>query len=163
MTPHAVQPEPCIRNSEWRIVRVNALSVPDFSPVPTILRTLAVFYHDGPTVDSLRRLELIPRGRRRVLFLHDHRAIRKRLSWVLSQEPGDHCRRVIDLDCRVYAVADAVDKRSGVAQLFVFTPVQSSIFSAAQKRFELRLKLRKFGWEKSTRQRQTAFLSVAAR
>src|SRR5918994_645372 len=65
MTSHAVESESCIRNCKWRIVIVNALSVPNLRPIPTILRSLTVFDHDGPTTDSFRWLELVPGCRRR--------------------------------------------------------------------------------------------------
>src|SRR5687768_12340690 len=74
MTTHAVESESGVRNRKRRIVVVNALSVPNFRPVPTVLRSFTVFYHDGPTT-YFRRLELVPGCGRRVLFLHDHRAV----------------------------------------------------------------------------------------
>src|SRR6185295_19902187 len=115
MTPHAIESEPCIRNGKRRIVIVNTLSIPHFSPVPTILRSFTVFDHDGPTVYSFRGLELVPRGRRRILLFHDHRAVMNHLANVFTDEPIDNGRRVIDFDSRMNAVADAVNKRSGVA------------------------------------------------
>src|SRR6185503_9142360 len=84
MTSHAVEPEACIRIREWRIVIVDTLRIPDFGPVPTVLRTLAVFDHDGPTTDFLWWLELVPGGWRRILFLYDHRAVFDHLSGVLT-------------------------------------------------------------------------------
>src|ERR1044072_5813410 len=141
MAPHAIESEPCIRIRKRRLVIVNTLSIPDLRPVPTVLRSLTVFDHDGPTVDPFRRLELVLRCRRRILLLDDHRSIRNCLARVSVQEPLDHLRRVINLNSRMNTVADAVDKWSRVAQFLVFAPLESSIFSPTEKRFELRLKL----------------------
>src|SRR5688500_2893948 len=92
MTPHAVEPESCIRNREGRIVIVDTLSVPNLGPIPTVLRSLAVFDHDGPTVYCFRRLELVPGCRRRILFLYDHRAVRNSLFSIFREEPVDDGR-----------------------------------------------------------------------
>src|SRR5678815_1031160 len=129
MTPHAIESESCIRIRKGRLVIVNTLSVPDLGPVPAVLRSLTVFDHDGPTVDSFRRLELVLRCGRRILLLDDHRSIRNRFARVAVQEPLDHLRRVINLDGRMNTVADAVNEWSGVAQFLVFTPIQSAILS----------------------------------
>src|SRR6185312_11101738 len=59
VTPDAVESESGVRISEWRIVVVDTLRLPDLGPVPAVLRALAVFDHDGPAVDSFRRPELI--------------------------------------------------------------------------------------------------------
>src|SRR5215213_861501 len=163
MTPHAIESESCIRNRKRRIVIVNTLSIPHLSPVPTILRPSTVLDHDGPTVYSFRRLELVPRCRWRILLLHDHRAVRNHLASIFVYEPIDNSRRVIDFYSWMNTVADAVNKRSGVAEFLIFTPLQSSIFSAGEKRFELCLELRQFRRKKTAGQRQSTFDSVRAR
>src|ERR1051325_8901556 len=94
MTPHAVEPESRVRNREWRIVVVDALSIPNFCPVPTVLRALTVFDHDGPAVDSFWRLELVPSGGRGILFLHDHFSIRNYLVAIFLSETVDVRRGV---------------------------------------------------------------------
>src|ERR1043165_3833806 len=163
MTAHAIKPEARIRHRKRRVVVIDALRLPDFRPVPPVLRSFTVLDHDGPTVDSFRRLELVPRCGRRVLFLPDHRATRNQLALVFTHEPFDHRGRVIDLDGRVYTVADAVDEWTGVAKLFVFTPVQVVILAAGEKRFELGLKFGQSRRQKTTWQRQAALLSIRAR
>src|SRR5215216_2770583 len=129
MAPHAVESESCIWNREWRFVVVNTLSIPNFGPVPTVLRSFTVFDHDGPAVDCFRRLELVPRCRGGILLLYYHRSIWNDLGPILVYEPIDDGRRVIDFDSRVNTVADAVNERSGVAEFFIFTPLQGSILA----------------------------------
>src|SRR4026208_1229424 len=129
MTPDAIESEACVRNCKRRIVIVNTLSIPHLRPVPTVLRTLTVFDHDGPTIDGFRWLELVASCRRGILLLDDHRSIRNYRGRILAQEPVDDGGRVIDFYGRMDAVTDAVNKRSGVAKFFVFTPFEGSVFS----------------------------------
>src|SRR5215213_7082756 len=123
MAAHAVKPKPCVGNGKRRIIIINALRIPHLCPVPTVLRSLTVFDHDGPTAYSFRRLELVPGSRRGILLLYDHGSVRNYLGRILPQEPIDHRRRVINFDGRMNTVAHAVNKWSGVAHFFVFTPV----------------------------------------
>src|SRR6185503_5842429 len=94
MTPHAIESESCVGICERWIVIVNTLSIPNLGPVPTVLRSLTVLNHDGPTIYRFWRLELVPRRWCRILFLNDHRSIWNHPGWVLSQEPIDDSRRV---------------------------------------------------------------------
>src|SRR5436190_4353293 len=54
VTAHAVKAKPGKWNCKGRIVIVDALRVPEFSPVPTILGSLRVLHHDGPAINPLR-------------------------------------------------------------------------------------------------------------
>src|SRR5262245_16096389 len=163
MTPDAIESEPRIWIRKRGLVIVDTLSFPDFCPVPTILRALAVFNHDGPAVDFFRWLKLVSRCRRRILFLHDHRAIGNHTLWIVLNEPFDDKGRVIDLDSWVNAVAGAVDEWPSVAKPFVFTPLQLLVFPIGDKRFELRLKLGKTGRKERARKRQATFRFTGAR
>ena len=122
MTSHAVESETCIRIRKWRIVIVSTLRTPNFRPVPTILRSLAIFDHDGPAI-YLRLLDLIPGCGRGVLLFYDHCAIWNWLARVFAYEPIDDIWRVIDLDGWMNSVADVINKRPGVTKFFVFTPI----------------------------------------
>ena len=142
VAPHAVESESGIGIGIWRIVIVDTLSVPDLGPIPAVLRSFAVFDHDGPAVNSFRRLELVSRCGRGILFLYDHCTVRDGRFGIVCYKPIDYIRGVIDFDGGVYAVADAVNEWTSVTKRFVFTPLQRSVFSAGEKRFELGLKLR---------------------
>src|SRR5690348_14534857 len=123
MAAHAVESESRIRNGKGRIVIVHTLRVPHLGPVPAVRRALTVFDHDGPTVYCFRWLELVPRGGSGILLLHDHGAVGNQLGRVLPQEPLDHGGRVIDFYSRMNTIADAVNKRPGIAEFLVFTPI----------------------------------------
>src|SRR5688500_9799263 len=135
MTPNTIKSKTCVRIRKRRLVIVDTLSIPYLGPIPTVQRSFAVFDHDGPAVYSLRRLELVSRCRRRILFLDDHRSVGNRTLWIVSDEPVDDRRRVIDLDGRVNAEADAIYERTGIAEFLVLAPIQRSILPAGEKCF----------------------------
>src|SRR6267143_6506524 len=105
MTAQAIETEAGIRIIQIGVIRSIARRLE--RPVPAVIGTLLVLYHDGPGA-QLRALF----GGRREHFLHDDRAIGDFALAVPVLEPVPGLRRVKNLHRIVSAERGAVEERS---------------------------------------------------